>query len=65
MAPINAKGKIESQRVNLPTPSQANDGLIGDEEQNRKKKRTKRKNNITTAPYKLYAFRNLIFVCSQ
>ena len=38
---------IEAQRVKLPTPSQATDALIGDEEQNGKQKRTKRKKQGT------------------
>ena len=52
-ARINAKEKetrrgkkrkgIEAHRVKLPTPSQATDALTGDEEQNGKQKRTKRK----------------------
>ena len=34
---------IEALRVKHPTPSRATDALIGDEKQNRKRKRTKRK----------------------
>ena len=34
---------IEAQRVKPPTPSRETDALIGDEEQNRKQKRTERK----------------------
>ena len=34
---------VEAQRVKHPTPSQATDALIGDEEQNGKQKSTKRK----------------------
>ena len=34
---------IEAQMVKHPTPSQATDALIGDEEQNGKQKKTKRK----------------------
>ena len=34
---------IETQRVKHPTPSRAFDALLGDEEQNGKQKRTKRK----------------------
>ena len=48
MARINAKRKKEgkrkdkSQRMKLPTSSQAIDALIGNEEQNRKKKKEKK-----------------------
>ena len=35
------KKGIEAQRAKNPTPSRATDELIGDEEQNGKKKRTK------------------------
>ena len=50
LARINAKERkvrwkkrkgIEAHRVKNPTPSQATDALIGDEEQNGKQKRTK------------------------
>ena len=36
------KGGIQAQRVKHPTPSQAINALIGDEEQNRKQKRKKK-----------------------
>ena len=38
---VKEKKRIEAQRVKHPTPSQAIDGLIGDEEQNRKQKKGK------------------------
>ena len=38
---------IEAHRVKYPTPSQATDALTGEEEQNGKQKRTKRKKQGT------------------
>ena len=44
---------IEAHRVRHPTPSQATDALIGDEEQNGKRKRTKRKKRGVGPPTQL------------
>ena len=43
MKRLKKRKGIEAQRVKRPIPFQAIDALIGDEEQNRKLKRTKRK----------------------
>ena len=47
---VEKRKGIEAQRVRHPTPCQATDALTGDEEQNGKQKRTKKKETRSWSP---------------
>ena len=51
---------IETQRVKHPTPSQTVDGLVGNEEQNGKQKRIKRKKQGAGPPNPAIPFSRLL-----